>query len=94
MEGEEESDSDSTFEESDGSSKFDFGPPLLYSGDSLDIDNMPDSVRSKIEVITIRRQLVGKLGASNYAKMLLINKHKLDFLETALPNHVNPQSSF
>ncbi|EDO33706.1 predicted protein [Nematostella vectensis] len=49
---------------SEQSSKFDFGPPLLFSGDSLDLDNLPDSVKSRMQTITIRRQMVGKLGVS------------------------------
>lgn len=44
------------------SSKFDFGPPLLFSGDSMDLDNLPDSIKNRVETITIRRQEVGKLG--------------------------------
>ena len=48
--------------DSDHSSKFDFGPPLLFSGDSIDIDNLPDKVQERLETITIRRQHVGKLG--------------------------------
>ena len=54
--------SDSESSESEESSKFDFGPPLLFSGDSLDVDHLPESVKSRLETITIRRQMVGKLG--------------------------------
>ena len=53
---------DSESSESEESSKFDFGPPLLFSGDSLDVDHLPESVKSRLETITIRRQMVGKLG--------------------------------
>ena len=53
---------ESSSDESAASSKFDFGPPLLFSGDSLDVDSLPGEVRSRMEVITIRRQMVGKLG--------------------------------
>ena len=49
-------------EEEDRSSKFDFGPPLLFSGDSIDLDRLPDNIKLRIETIAIRRQVVGKLG--------------------------------
>lgn len=52
--------------DSDHSSKFDFGPPLLFSGDSIDLDNLPDKVQSRLETITIRRQQVGKLGKDEF----------------------------
>ncbi|XP_031574464.1 multiple PDZ domain protein-like [Actinia tenebrosa] len=54
--------SESESSSSELSSKFDFGPPLLFSGDSIDLDNLPDSIKNRIETITIRRQEVGKLG--------------------------------
>lgn len=54
--------SDSGSSASEESSKFDFGPPLLFSGDSFDMDHLPDSIKNQIETITIRRQVVGKLG--------------------------------
>ena len=44
------------------SDKFDFGPPLLFSGESIDLDRLPDNIKSRVETITIRRQMVGKLG--------------------------------
>ncbi|KAK2556764.1 Multiple PDZ domain protein, partial [Acropora cervicornis] len=43
------------------SDKFDFGPPLLFSGESIDLDRLPDNIKSRVETITIRRQMVGKL---------------------------------
>ena len=49
-------------EEEDRSGKFDFGPPLLFSGDSVDLDSLPENIKSRMETITIRRQMVGKLG--------------------------------
>ena len=49
-------------EDEDRSAKFDFGPPLLFSGDSMDLDSLPDNIKSRMETITIRRQMVGKLG--------------------------------
>ena len=49
-------------EEEGRSDKFDFGPPLLFSEDSMDLDRLPDNIKSRIETITIRRQVVGKLG--------------------------------
>ena len=49
-------------EEEDRSGKFDFGPPLLFSGDSVDSDSLPENIKSRMETITIRRQMVGKLG--------------------------------
>ena len=49
-------------EEGDRSGKFDFGPPLLFSGDSVDLDSLPENIKSRMETITIRRQMVGKLG--------------------------------
>ena len=54
--------SDSEEEEEDRSGKFDFGPPLLFSGDSVDLDSLPENIKSRMETITIRRQMVGKLG--------------------------------
>jgi len=62
IEVEKESDNESSGSESEQSSKFDFGPPLLFSGDSIDMDSLPDNIKSRIETITIRRQMVGKLG--------------------------------
>lgn len=63
IEVEKESDNESSgSEDEDRSGKFDFGPPLLFSGDSIDLDNLPDNIKSRIETITIRRQMVGKLG--------------------------------
>ena len=49
-------------EEEGRSDKFDFGPPLQFSEDSMDLDRLPDNIKSRIETITIRRQVVGKLG--------------------------------
>ena len=62
IEVEKESDNESSDSESERSSKFDFGPPLLFSGDSFDMDSLPDNIKSRMESITIRRQMVGKLG--------------------------------
>ena len=62
IEVDKESDNESSGSESERSSKFDFGPPLLFSGDSIDVDSLPDNIKSRIETITIRRQMVGKLG--------------------------------
>ena len=62
IEVEKESYNESSGSESEHSSKFDFGPPLLFSGDSVDMDNLPDNIKSRMETITIRRQMVGKLG--------------------------------
>ena len=60
---EKESDNESSdSEDEDKSAKFDFGPPLLFSGDSVDLDSLPDNIKSRMETITIRRQIVGKLG--------------------------------
>ena len=56
--GNESSDS----EDEDRPAKFDFGPPLLFSGDSMDLDSLPDNIKSRMETIAIRRQMVGKLG--------------------------------
>ena len=61
---ERESDNESSGSESERSTKFDFGPPLLFSGDSIDVENLPENVRSRMETVTIRRQAVGKLGKS------------------------------
>ena len=58
----ESSDSEEEEEEEDRSGKFDFGPPLLFSGDSVDLDSLPENIKSRMETITIRRQMVGKLG--------------------------------
>ena len=46
----------------DRSAKFDFGPPLLFLRDSMDVDNLPDNIKSRMETITIRRQMVKKIG--------------------------------
>ena len=62
IEADKESDNESSGSESERSSRFDFGPPLLFSGDSIDMDSLPDNIKSRIETITIRRQMVGKLG--------------------------------
>ena len=62
IEVEKESDNESSGSESEQSSKFDFGPPLLFSGDSIDMDSLPENIKSRMETITIRRQMVGKLG--------------------------------
>ena len=62
IEAEKESDNESTGSESEQSSKFDFGPPLVFSVDSIDMDSLPDNIKSRMETITIRRQMVGKLG--------------------------------
>lgn len=60
---EKESDNESSdSEDEDKSAKFDFGSPLLFSGDSIDLDSLPDNIKSRMETITIRRQMVGKLG--------------------------------
>ena len=63
IEVEKESDNESS--DSERSSKFDFGPPLLFSGDSIDVDSLPENIKSRMETITIRRQMVGKLGKFN-----------------------------
>jgi hypothetical protein len=60
-----EHDKTSDSESSNGSelsSKFDFGQPLLFSGDSMDLDNLPDNIKTRMETVNIRRQDVGKLG--------------------------------
>lgn len=63
IEVEKMTDDESSDSEAGGSSdKFDLGPPLLFSGDSIDLDRLPDNIRSRVETITIRRQMVGKLG--------------------------------
>lgn len=62
IEVEKESDNDLSDSGSERSSKFDFGPPLLFSGDSIDMDSLPENIKSRMETITIRRQMVGKLG--------------------------------
>ena len=65
IEVEKESDHDLSDSGSERSSKFDFGPPLLFSGDSIDMDSLPENIKSRMETITIRRQMVGKLGKLN-----------------------------
>ena len=63
IEVDKESDNEySDSEDEDKSGKFDFGPPLLFSGDSIDLDSLPENIKSRMETITIRRQMVGKLG--------------------------------
>ena len=62
IEVEKESDNELSDSGSERSSKFDFGPPLLFSGDSVDMDSLPENIKSRVETITIRRQMVGKLG--------------------------------
>ena len=62
IEVEKESDNESSGSESERSSKFDYGTPLLFSGDSIDMDSLPDNIKSRMETITVRRQMVGKLG--------------------------------
>ncbi|XP_022779810.1 multiple PDZ domain protein-like isoform X3 [Stylophora pistillata] len=62
IEVEKESDNELSDSGSERSSKFDFGPPLLFSGDSIDMDSLPENIKSRVETITIRRQMVGKLG--------------------------------
>lgn len=67
IEVEKESENESSdSEDEDRSAKFDFGPPLLFSGDSIDLDSLPDHIKSRMETITIRRQMVGKLGWLTY----------------------------
>lgn len=63
IEVEKMTDDESSDSEAGGrSDKFDFGPPLLFSRDSIDLDRLPDNIKSRVETITIRRQMVGKLG--------------------------------
>lgn len=63
IEVEKMTDDESSDSEAGGrSGKFDFGPPLLFSGDSIDLGRLPDNIKSRVETITIRRQMVGKLG--------------------------------